>query len=178
MKEITKAAVRTLLEADETVDGESAKAVMAVRDGDLGRAETAERPAAEPAPDGGGVGILPGREVTPAPSGESAFSDRVAAAVTRRLVDTIRNEISALLLANGRKIEPCRLAGLRFRQFKRFCAIMGERPNETPYRAAKAAIAELPGYEGYTDPRSLLRYAAKHRLYWGRELVPEGADEA
>ena len=60
----------------------------------------------------------------------------------------------------------CNLTGLRRHQFRRFCEIMRANPTESPFRAAKQAIAEFPGRGGYSRASSLQRYAGKHRKCW------------
>ena len=98
---------------------------------------------------------------------ETRLAERIAEKVAERVISALGGTESAGTgLPPPMRTETCNLTGLRRRQFGRFCEIMRENPTESPFRAAKTAIAELSGHGGYTRASSLQRYAGKHRKCW------------
>ena len=90
-----------------------------------------------------------------------AFEDRLVERISSRVIESLGEKITELA-----KDDECTLTGLRRAQFDRFRVLMKEDPTRLPFRAAKQALAELPGRGGYPKPSSLQRYAINHRSLW------------
>lgn len=98
-----------------------------------------------------------------------AVAHYIARAVSQSLMTLLQNKVEQSGLAGlppPMQTGSCNLTGLRRHQFARFCEIMRANPTESPFRAAKKAIADFPGRGGYSQASSLQRYAGKHRRCW------------
>ena len=98
---------------------------------------------------------------------ETRLADMIAEKVAERVIKALGGtDNEAMGLPPPMRTGTCNLTGLRRHQFARFCEIMRANPTESPFRAAKQAIAEFPGRGGYSRASSLQRYAGKHRKCW------------